>query len=312
ALTDYADLQGPTSRTVLWAISDILKKQGTHPELEEQFRSLSNPGSKKEYTEFIKKHRTILDVLESYPEIKQFPLAEFLCGFQVIAPRRYSISSSPKVVGKSFATISVGIVNDVENGKSYSGVSSGYLASLGTNQNIVAAVRRCKDEAFQTPSDPSIPIVMICAGTGISPFLGFLQDRQASQFKTKEKGGISSTVLYFGCRNEDDFIYHEELDEFLRDGTLNEIKVAFSRPKTGGKKNYVQNVLLENAVEIWKFLKNTPGKIFVCGSASGMARDVTKTIETISIQIGGINEIKATEFVNKLQEDERIIMDVWG
>ncbi|KAJ1558496.1 hypothetical protein HK096_011437 [Nowakowskiella sp. JEL0078] len=314
ALTNYADLLGPPSRTVLWALSDILRKDGVHKDLEHKFRLLSNPGSKSEYVEFVAKHRTILDVLRAYPEITQFPLAEFLCGAQVMAPRRYSISSSPNAVGAGVATVTVGIVQDVvpDSENVYPGLCSEYLSLLQPDQKVQASVRPCKDKAFRTPVEPDVPVVMIAAGTGVSPFLGFLQERKSAGFKSKEKGGVSSTVLYFGCRNEDDYIYREEIEQFVSEGTLDAIEVAYSRPKTNMSKKYVQHLLLENASKIWKTLIQEHGKIFICGSASGMAHDVLKTIENISQQLGGIEQHEAKNFVEKLQQEEKIVLDVWG
>ena len=41
---------------------------------------------------------------------------------------------------------------------------------------------------------------------------------------------LGQTVLYFGCRNsKQDFIYEEELNEYLAKGVLSNMYVAFSR-----------------------------------------------------------------------------------
>ena len=69
--------------------------------------------------------------------------------------------------------------------------------------------------------------------------------------------------LYFGCRHEkEDYIYREELEQYLADGTLSKIYTAFSRD--GPKKVYVQHLLKQNQDEVWSVLDNG-GHVYVCG-----------------------------------------------
>ncbi|KAJ3127314.1 hypothetical protein HK098_006493 [Nowakowskiella sp. JEL0407] len=311
ALKYYTDLLGPIPRTVFWIFSDILKKDPKYAEVEATFRKLSNPGSKNEYNEFVKKHRTVMDILNAYPQIEKIEIIDLLCGFQVMAPRRYSISSSP-LVSKTVVSVSIGVVNDVVDSKSYPGLSSSYMARLEPGAVVNATLRLCKDLAFRPPKDPKTPIIMVCAGTGISPFRGFLQDRRSTGFKSVSKGGESHTSLYFGCRSTADFIYQDELNEFFNDGTLDELHVALSRPADSKDKRYVQHLLLENAEHVWSTLHEKKGKLFVCGSASGMASQVAKALEEIYMKCGGVKAENVKDLIPSLQQSETVIMDVWG
>lgn len=36
-------------------------------------------------------------------------------------------------------------------------------------------------------------------------------------------------TLFFGCRTHDDILFEEELKEYYKNGTLNSLKMAFSR-----------------------------------------------------------------------------------
>ncbi|XP_072306795.1 methionine synthase reductase isoform X2 [Eucyclogobius newberryi] len=61
--------------------------------------------------------------------------------------------------------------------------------------------------SFRPPSDPSVPLVMVGPGTGVAPFIGFLQQREKQR---QENPGMAfgETWLYFGCRHEDnDFLF---------------------------------------------------------------------------------------------------------
>jgi len=90
-------------------------------------------------------------------------------------------------------------VADLCNAKIYPGLSSGFLERCPIGYRIKGTIKPCNNH-FHPPSDPSIPIIMICAGTGLAPFRGFLQERRAKGIKSIEKGGVGEAHLFFGFR----------------------------------------------------------------------------------------------------------------
>lgn len=79
---------------------------------------------------------------------------------------------------------------------------------------------------FNMPQDLSIPLILIGPGTGVSPFIGFLEERTLINVKKR----IGKAWLFFGCRNPKlDFIYEKELNYYKENGTLEKLTVAFSR-----------------------------------------------------------------------------------
>src|SRR5262249_43277963 len=149
-----------------------------------------------------------------------------------LAPRYYSISSSPMVY-VARCSVTVGVVEGAAaSGRGvYKGVCSNYLANRRAGDTINATVRETK-AGFRLPDDPAVPIIMIGPGTGLAPFRGFLQERAAR----KAIGAtLGPAMLFFGCRHPDqDYLYADELKALAADG-ITELFTAFSRadgPKT--------------------------------------------------------------------------------
>ncbi|KAI9350749.1 cytochrome P450 [Obelidium mucronatum] len=300
-LTHRADLLGPPSRLLVSLFAQKLEAVGDSAAAD-ALKFLIAPTSKKEFDAFLKKHRTLLDLLEAYPKVNNVALEEFLGSVSGVVPRRYSIASSPLVL-KDRVSLAVGVVEDVDAGKVYFGQASGFFKRVAGVENVklVASVKSCKD-SFRAPEDVKTPLLMVCAGTGLAPFMGFLQDRKARGFVAPN----AETHLFFGCRNEDDYIYRSELEQYEKEGVLSKIHVAFSRCKAQRKK-YVQHILIDEGVLIWELLNDKGGRLYVCGAAGGMAKDVRTALLKVVTQIGGISEADAPAWL-----ESRYIEDVWG
>ena len=60
------------------------------------------------------------------------------------------------------------------------------------------------------PESHDIPIIMVGPGTGVVPFIGFMQEREKA--KAESAAELGTAHLYFGCRQHDsDFIYRDEM-----------------------------------------------------------------------------------------------------
>lgn len=309
ALTYYADLLSSPSRSMLSCFASQLRL--IDAKVADEFDRLTMPDENNidQYPEFIKKYRTLFDLQQAFPQVKSIEFGQFLTAVGVMQPRRYSISSSP-LAYPTHAHISVGVVDDVINGKHYPGLASSYLKRL--EQGLLRASLKSSKNTFSMPSNPETPIIMIAAGTGISPFRGFLQERA---YMKKNGQKVGPCVLFFGCRHPDqDYIYREEFEEFVDSGVLAHNHNAFSRLVPASPQKYVQHALLANAAEVWSYMNSADAKaaVYICGSGT-MSRDVRYAFQAIAKSFGmGETDEEAENYLASLEDQKLYMTDVWG
>lgn len=105
-------------------------------------------------------------------------------------------------------------------------------------------IYRRKNPHFRLPSaeHDSSPIVMVGPGTGVAPFVGFVQHRAKLVEENKDKR-FGNMTLYYGCRNQKlDFLYEDELLSLQQNENLPfaNFHVVFSRDDPDAKVKYVQ------------------------------------------------------------------------
>jgi sulfite reductase (NADPH) flavoprotein alpha-component len=92
-----------------------------------------------------------------------------------IKPRYYSIASSHLVTPEKIH-LTVKQSSYQTQSKTYYGACSSHLSQfLKTGSEI--QFRVIPNENFRLPKNPGNPIILIASGTGITPFIGFLQQR---------------------------------------------------------------------------------------------------------------------------------------
>ncbi|MEE9315038.1 MAG: cytochrome P450 [Rhizobiaceae bacterium] len=297
-LSSYIELQAVATRKDVATLARYTECPKSRPKL--------NALAEDDYRDKVfAKKLSVLDILEQFPAC-ELPLGAFLEIPPTMAPRYYSISSSPNNA-KGMCSVTVGVVDaPAISGKGqFKGVCSNYLANQGKGDQLFASIRKSNDD-YRLPKDPSTPVIMIGPGTGIAPFRGFLQERAALAKKGKKK--VGETVLFFGCRHpEQDYIYKDELEAYAKAKQV-DLHVAFSR-KTK-KKTYVQDLLKEQQSKVWKLLEQG-AKIYVCGDGSRMEPDVRRMLERIYSEESGESTAAAEKWMDKMAKDERYVLDVW-
>jgi cytochrome P450 / NADPH-cytochrome P450 reductase len=303
-LTDFVELQQVATRKQIQVMAEQTRCPVTRPKLL-AFVGDDAASAERYRSDILGKRRSVFDLLEEHPAC-ELPFHAYLEMVSLLAPRYYSISSSPSP-DPSRCSVTVAVVEGPANsGRGvYKGTCSNYLAGRRAGETIHATVRETK-AGFRLPDDASVPIIMIGPGTGLAPFRGFLQERAAR----KAKGAaLGPAVLFFGCRHPDqDYLYADELKAFEADG-ITELHTAFSRAE--GPKTYVQHLVAAQQDRVWNLIEQG-AIVYVCGDGSRMEPDVKAALVAIYRERSGADADAGMRWIDDLGTKNRYVLDVWA
>ena len=198
---------------------------------------------------------------------------------------------------------------------------------------------------FRLPSTQNNPLIMVGPGTGVAPFIGFLEHKSlqiarvgtiqvemlegywrgtmmptdpekmvlAEEQDAKEEVSSGKMYLFFGCRHPDhDFVFRDELQDYVESGVLSSLESAFSRYKDQEHQpKYVYDLLRRKGKQMFDLLVHEGANFFVCGSLK-MATSVHDVIIEILEQHGNMSRDAALEFTKGMLMSGKYKKDVWG
>jgi len=210
------------------------------------------------------------------------------------------------------------------------GVCTSWLRTLDVGATVPLFLK--PSESFALPESPEgKAIVMIGPGTGVAPFIGFLQHlqhvlpkKQPQPQPTRLPGSRPQVMrmmrkqtteknlsLYFGCRTRRDWPYREEMQSFETELDLN-LRLAFSR-ETPGQKVYVQHLLAKDGAAVARHLLSPDAFFYVCGDGANMSRDVHAALADALVRHGaGLDLPAAHAHLDDLKRQRRFLLDVWS
>lgn len=243
--------------------------------------------------------RDFIDLLSDFPpeELEPEDLYQIL---RKLPPREYSISSSYQSLPDE-VHITVGAVRYNTHGRDRSGVCSVQFAErIQPGDTVPIYLKR--NPNFKFPKDGDTPVIMIGPGTGIAPFRAHMQERE-------EYGYKGNTWLFFGDQHfTTDFLYQTEWQEWLKDGVLEKMNVAFSRDTD--QKVYVQHRIAEHSKEFNEWLEKG-ASIYICGDEKNMAKDVHQAIRNVLVKEQNLTEEDAESYLKQMKKDKRYQRDVY-
>ncbi|MFG1922066.1 FHA domain-containing protein [Cryptosporangium sp. NPDC048952] len=140
---------------------------------------------------------------------------------------------------------------------------------------------------FRLPADPSTPVVMFAAGSGVAPFHGFAQARADAP---------GTNWLFLGLRRPDDFVHPEDFARLAAAGRLH-LRAAFSQADNTvlydvdseafvvvkGVRQRVDRLMTAEA-EGLRAAVDSGAHLYVCGSA-GFAGSVLSTLQKLDVDV---------------------------
>lgn len=289
-LSGYVELSQPATSRDLRVLIGATESEPTLAKLKELTSSYQ--------TKVLEKRLSILDILEAHPDI-ELPFSTFLHILPSMRIRQYSISSSP-LWHPDRVTLTISVLDaPAMSGRTepFLGVASTYLADLKPGDRVQLSVR-ASAAAFHPPADPTVPMVMFCAGSGLAPMRGFIQERAAQKQSGRDVGSI---LLFFGCRNpSDDYLYSDsDLADWVKLGVV-DVRPAFSRAsdQSLGCK-YIQDRIWHDRADISEAFKKD-SKFFTCGSGKIAVAVKEKLIEII--KDGGKTAEEAVETFERISK----------
>ena len=220
-----------------------------------------------------------------------------------IKPRHYSIASAQSVHPNSVHLLVVTVEWDSSKGIKRFGQCTRYLSGLKVGERVTVSI---KPSVMKLPPRDTQPVIMAGLGTGMAPFRAFIEERAYRKSQGKEVGPM---ILYFGSRHRSmEYLYGEELEAYNTEGLLTHLKLAFSRDQKN--KVYIQHKMQEDAELLHQYLLKDEGWFYLCGPTWPVP-DVKDAIINSFITAGGFSSGQAADWVNKLKDLERYILEVY-
>jgi sulfite reductase (NADPH) flavoprotein alpha-component len=240
----------------------------------------------------------LLDLLKIYSVKDANQFVEILKILEPIAPRLYSISSSPEAhPGEVHITVAKNcfkINDEVKHG-----LASEFLSLLNEDNEFQFYIS--PNNNFRLPEEDK-NVIMIGPGTGIAPFRSFLWERDST-------GASGKNWLFFGEQHFlSDFLYQTEIQNWVETNLLTKIDIAFSRDQP--EKIYVQHKIQKNGAQFFEWLE-AGSHVYLCGAKEPMSKDVEHAILEIIETFGERSEEEAKQYLENLKETGRYLTDVY-
>ncbi|WEG18854.1 assimilatory sulfite reductase (NADPH) flavoprotein subunit [Alkalihalophilus pseudofirmus] len=286
-----------TSHFEITVLTKPLLEQAAKLSANQDLTELLSTGNEK-LKEFIE-GRDLLDLVQTYGPWSG-SAQDFISILRKMPARLYSIASSLSA-NPDEVHLTIGAVRYQSHGRDRSGVCS-ILCSERLEPGDTLPIYIQHNENFKLPENPETPIIMVGPGTGIAPFRSFIQERE-------EAGADGKSWLFFGDQHfVTDFLYQTEWQQWLKDGTLTKMDVAFSRDTD--EKVYVQHRMLEASRELYEWLEQG-AVVYICGDEKHMAHDVHMTLIDIIEKEGQMSRESAEQYLADMQQQKRYQRDVY-
>ncbi|ORX74264.1 riboflavin synthase domain-like protein [Linderina pennispora] len=329
-LTWAVDLSAAPRKQTLRALADCCAETADRDRL----LFLSSRQGVQTFNELRRQAPTVLDILHAFAScsVTAGRLVEILPALQ---PRSYSICSAPKDERWRFAfnvvEYSLEVVDPFSTAEDSStslapakinrkGICTPWLEELAKKDKRILVALRPNINGFRLPEAETRPVIMVGPGTGVAPFIGFLQQRE-QEIQEGRLGEKPFAWLFFGCRHYAyDYLFQSELEDMHAKQVLTRLSTCFSRDAGARERFGVPRYLLVEK----------DAMVFVCGDAKGMGKDVNEALAEILVRYaekhpeaveklveapaeeGGLSKVQALQVLMLWAKQKRYLRDLWA
>ncbi|XP_049850740.1 methionine synthase reductase-like [Schistocerca gregaria] len=311
ALT-YIDISGIAGKRLLMTLASYCSDRADHDELTQWATC------REDYNEFVEKRRfNVLDVLEEFTSCEP-DISHLLDCLPPLMPRYFSMTDYSEANSEFSFVFSVVDFAIPNTEKRFQGVCTNWLAALANsrietkekNKEMIAIpIFKKPSSNFTLPEDPTRPIIMVGTGTGVSPFVSFLEKIQQDMSNGIKVG---KCMLFVGYRHPlKDYLFKEKLEAFQKAGVLDSLIVAFSRLED--RIVYVQHRMQEHeyANELFQLMYAQNAIFYICGDIKQVVPGIREAWTNILVSQGK-TKTEAKELLAQWIESRRYILDIWG
>ncbi|RLU81757.1 reductase [Streptomyces griseocarneus] len=297
-LTDFVELQDPATQEQVAALAG----HTACPPEKLPLAELATADPETFHDRVTAAGRSVLDLLEHHRSC-ELPFERFLELLPVLRPRHYSISSSAEASpGEVDLMVSLLAAPHRSGEGAFRGIASHYVRTVTVGDTVQARVLPCS-EAFRLPEDPSVPVVLVGAGTGLAPFRGAVLDRLHT-------GATGTLLCYFGCDHPGvDYLHREELEAAEAAGAVSMRPAFMHMPEDGVR--FVQDRIVRESQEVRAALE-AGGRVYVCGDGRRMAPAVREAFKAIHREHTGASDEEAAAWLASLTASGHYVEDVWA
>ncbi|AZQ38567.1 cytochrome P450 [Streptomyces cyaneochromogenes] len=297
-LTDFVELQDPATQEQV----AVLAEHTACPPEKRPLAELAATDAETFHEQVTARGRSVLDLLERYHAC-ELPFERFLELLPVMRPRHYSISSSAQAQpGEVDLMVSLLAAPHRGGEGTFHGIASHHLQTVTAGDTVQARVLPCSED-FRLPADPSVPVILVSAGTGLAPFRGAVLDRH----HTKSTGTL---LCYFGCDHPDvDYLHRGEFEAAEAAGAVSMRPTYSCAPEDGAR--FVQNRIARESDEVWAALQ-AGGRVYICGDGRRMAPAVREAFMSIHRKYTGASDEEAAAWLAALTKSGHYVEDVWA
>jgi sulfite reductase (NADPH) flavoprotein alpha-component len=241
----------------------------------------------------------LADLLRIYPVNDAVQFEEVIKILMPVAPRLYSVSSSPAAHGNTEIHITVARNQFLALDEQRFGLCSEFLGDVPKGTSLTFYVHKNKN--FKLPAAEK-DIIMIGPGTGVAPFRSFIAERDAT-------GAAGKNWFFFGEQHfVSDFLYQSEMQRYVQTAVLTTIDLAFSRDQP--EKIYVQDKMKQRAAELYGWI-SAGASVYISGTKDPMSKDVENTLLQIIEEQGHKTNEEAKQYLAQLDKEGRYEKDVY-